>query len=149
VIHYIRATDTLPTIALQYNLPLPLLHSHNRIFSDHLLHGRRSVDIPSPPYVGPSLSPAPEDMEGEGRKAAAKRFQLKTKCLDADVAQVYLLEAQWDEELATKNWEMDEKWVKDNPMLERSMGKGKGKEVVPGRKGGGGGSKWGLRGFGY
>ncbi|PWW79806.1 hypothetical protein C7212DRAFT_355566 [Tuber magnatum] len=148
VIHYIRATDTLPTIALQYNLPVSLLRSHNRIFSDHLLHGRRTVDIPSPPYIGPSLSPAPEDLEGEGRKAAAKRFQLKTKCLDADVADVYLREAEWDEELAVKNWEMDDKWVRDNPMLERSVGKGKGKEVVSGKKGGGG-SKWGLRGFGY
>ncbi|KAG0633480.1 hypothetical protein HOY80DRAFT_624916 [Tuber brumale] len=147
VIHYVRAADTLPTIALQYSLPLPLLRSHNRIFSDHLLHGRRSVDIPSPPYVGPSLSPAPEDIEGEGRKAATKRFQLKTKCLDADVADIYLQEAGWDEELAAKDWEMDERWVRDNPMLERSVGKGKGREVVSGKKGGG--SKWGLRGFGY
>ncbi|RPB06195.1 hypothetical protein L873DRAFT_30579 [Choiromyces venosus 120613-1] len=145
VTHYLRETDTLQTLSLQYNLPLPLLRSHNRIFADNLLHGRRCIGIPSPPYIGPSLSPEPGDIVAEGRKAAAKRFQLRTKCLDADVAEVYLSAADWDEELAVGNWVVDEKWLEENPMVERRVGKGKGREVVLAGRGG----QWGLRGFGY
>lgn len=59
-----------------------------------------------------------------------------------DSIEVYLEESGWDEELAAKNWLADEKWARENPMVERSTGS-KMKEVVDKR------GKWGLRAFGY
>lgn len=144
VLHHLRSNDTILSLSLLYKLPPHIIRNHNRLFSDHLLQARRTIEIPSPPYNGPSLSqpPTEEEQEQEVKKSKIKRFQLKTKCIDFDSAKVYLKEAGWDEELAAKNWLADERWVKDNPMRERNTGN-KGKEVV------GKGRKWGLRAFGY
>lgn len=142
--HYLRPDDSVLSLSLLYKVPAHAIRSYNRLFSDHMLHARRGIEIPSPPYNGPSLShpPTEEELEQEAKKSKIKRFQLKTKCVDFDSAEVYLEEAGWNEELAANNWLADEKWVKENPMIERGMG-GKGKEVV------GKGGRWGLRGFGY
>lgn len=108
------------------------------------MYARRTINIPSPPYNGPSLShpPTEEEQERDAEKSKIKRFQLKTKCIDLDSIEVYLEESGWDEELAAKNWLADEKWARENPMVERSTGS-KMKEVVDKR------GKWGLRAFGY
>ncbi|KAI5851182.1 hypothetical protein DFP73DRAFT_471439 [Morchella snyderi] len=147
--HYIRHTDSLLSISVLYNLPAQTLRLHNRLYSDHLLHARRTVEIP-PPYSGPSLSHPPTEEEAveEARKSTVKRFQVRTKCTDWEAAEVYLKEGGWDEAAALRRWEADERWVRENPMMERGVGgKGKGKEVVG--KGRGKGTRWGLRAFGY
>lgn len=140
VLHYLRPNDTVLSLSLLYNLPTHIIRNHNHFFSDNLLHTRRTIKIPGPHYSGPSLSyPTEEEQEGDARKSKLKRFQLKTKCIDFDSAEVYLEGSGWDEELAMKNWLADERWVRENPMVMRGMG-GKMKEVMDKR------GKWG---FGY
>ncbi|KAH0614027.1 uncharacterized protein H6S33_005913 [Morchella sextelata] len=119
--HYIRPTDSLLSISVLYNLPAQTLRLHNRLYSDHLLHARRTLEIPHP-YSGPSLShpPTEEEAAEEARKSAVKRFQVRTKCTDWEAAEVYLKEAGWDEAAALRRWEADER-----------------------------GKRWGLRAFGY
>lgn len=132
------------SLSLLYKLPTQVIRNRNHLFSDHLLHARRTIKIPGQLYSGPSLShpPTEEEQERDARKSKLKRFQLKTKCIDFDSAKVYLEGSGWDEELATRNWLADEKWAKENPMIKRNMGN-KMREVIDKR------GKWGLRGFGY
>ncbi|RPB13162.1 hypothetical protein P167DRAFT_564676 [Morchella conica CCBAS932] len=110
--HYIRPTDSLLSISVLYNLPAQTLRLHNRLYSDHLLHARRTLEIPHP-YSGPSLSHLPTEEEAveEARKSAVKRFQVRTKCTDWEAAEVYLKEAEWDEAVALRRWEADERAV--------------------------------------
>lgn len=57
-----------------------------------------------------------------------KKFQLRTKCVEWDVAKVYLEETKWDLEKAIVRWDEDERWEREQNV--RGLGKGKQKEVV-------------------
>lgn len=144
VLHCLQRNDTILSLPLLYKLPTHVVRNHSHLFLDHLLHARRTIKITGPPCNGPSLSDVPteEEQEQDAEKSKIKRFQLKTKCGDIDSAEVYLKDSGWNEDLAEKNWLADERWARENPMMERSTG-GKIKEVVDKR------GKWGLRAFGY
>ncbi|KAL7268335.1 hypothetical protein RUND412_009045 [Rhizina undulata] len=137
VLHYLHPTDTLTSLSLTYHVPKEVLKATNRLFNDHLLLARRTILIPSSHYRGGSLSSAPVEGEKEAsRKAGIKRFQVRTKCTEYEIARFYFERAGGDEDYAVKCWEEDGKWEMENP-----MGRGKGKAKVKGN--------WGLRGFGY
>ncbi|ODQ54530.1 hypothetical protein SAICODRAFT_70234 [Saitoella complicata NRRL Y-17804] len=113
VVHYIRPTDTLISLSLAYHIPLPLLRTHNSLFSDHLLPGRHTILIPSSHYTGPSLSPSPDP--DAGRKSMVKRFQCRTKCVEWEVARWYLEGSGWREEEAVRRWQEDDAWERAHP----------------------------------
>ncbi len=54
--------------------------------------------------------------EAETRKAKLKRFQLRTKCVDVTMAEVYLKDAGWDERVAEERWWEDERWSREHPL---------------------------------
>ncbi|KAF8473450.1 hypothetical protein BDZ91DRAFT_714653 [Kalaharituber pfeilii] len=118
VIHHLRPEDTISSLSLQYNTPPFILRSSNALFSDNLLPARRTLFIPhSDFYQGPSLCPYPhEDPETYLRKTKVKRFQLRTKCVEYQLAEWYLIESEWDEEEAVRKWESDEEWEKEHPL---------------------------------
>lgn len=66
-------------------LPPPYTSASNsHLFSDHLLHARRAIEVPGLPYNGSFLShpPTEEEQEQEAKKSKITRFQLKAKCID-------------------------------------------------------------------
>jgi len=111
VVHFVRPTDTMAGLSLRYGVPLAVLRSHNRLFADSLLSARRTVAIPAGHYAGASASPAAA--EGSGRKARVKRFQLRTKCVDARMAEAYLASAAGGFEGAVTQYLEDEEWVRE------------------------------------
>ncbi|KAK6524851.1 hypothetical protein TWF281_011752 [Arthrobotrys megalospora] len=107
LIHYLIPTDTIISISFQYSIPAILLRSHNRLYSDSLLAGRSYILIPRDHYNGPSLSPNPVQSEEDN---TLKRFQIRTKCVEYEIAKVYLEESEWDLEKAVEKWVADERW---------------------------------------
>ena len=72
--------DTLLSLSLRYNVPLPILRKHNNITSDHLLLARRAILIPGEYYQGESLSARPvEGEEEERRKVIVRKFMVGCK----------------------------------------------------------------------
>ena len=82
-----------------------------RLYADSLLSGRSYILIPREYYTGPSLSPDPVQSVEE---SALKRFQVRTKCVEYDIAKVYLEESGWDFDRAVERWEADEAWERVN-----------------------------------
>lgn len=123
MLHFVRSSDSVASLSLLYGVPLDELRVHNRLFADNLLHARHAVRIPGTYYSGSSHSSTPVDgEEEETRKSKTKRFQLQTKCIDPEMAEVYLKEAGWDECLAKERWQADERWASEHPL----KGKGRG-----------------------
>lgn len=136
-LHFLAPDDTLFSLSLRYAIPAHVLRAHNRLpaGADHLLHARRTLQIPAaaagaPPPV--SLSPRPVAGEAEeARKAAVRRWMVACKCAEYEVAELYLQQTGGDLDSAVERFLADEEWEKRNP---RAKGEGKGK----GRDGSGG-----------
>lgn len=111
LIHYLLPNDSVISISFQYSIPSNIIRSHNRLYSDSLLAGRNFILIPRDWYIGPSHSPNPVQSEEEN---ALKRFQIRTKCVEYDIAKVYLDESGWDLERAVEKWTADERWEAAN-----------------------------------
>lgn len=125
--HYLAATDTLAGLSLHYNVAPAELRAHNRLFADTDLAGRPFLRIPRGTYAGAGLRPAPD--AGAARKAAVKRFQLATKCVDAEMARVYVAAADGRVDEAAAAWRRDEAWVREQEQREQrgrdAVGRGK------------------------
>lgn len=109
-------------------MPAAVLRRHNNLTSDHLLSARRTVLIPGSHYPsGVSLRPRPaEGEEEEARRAKVRRWMVRCKCADYDVAEMYLAQGGYDLDAAVGRHLDDERWERDHP-LEAGKGKGKGK----------------------
>ncbi|KAH7328515.1 hypothetical protein B0I35DRAFT_403869 [Stachybotrys elegans] len=107
--------DTIASLALRYNVPVSALRRTNKITSDHLLLGRRTVLIPGEFYKGGvSLSPRPiEGEEEELRKNKIRRFMTSCKVADYDVAQLYLEQTSYDLDAAVDAYLADEAWERE------------------------------------
>ncbi|KAI9783342.1 MAG: hypothetical protein M1839_003876 [Geoglossum umbratile] len=81
VLHFIDRHDTLVSLSFQYGTPIDALRRANAIWSDNLLHARRTLIIPSEFYRdGISLSPQPVDGEEEDvRKSKVRRWMMACK----------------------------------------------------------------------
>lgn len=124
VIHHLRPDDSISSLSLAYHVPASVLKSHNTLFSDHLLSARKTITIPSSHYRGPSLSADPVENEEETeRKSRIRKFMMQTKCHDYNMAQLYLRNGNEDIERAVKNWEDDERWERENPLMKKGKGK--------------------------
>lgn len=138
VLHHLHhPRDTIPSLSLSYNVPPSVLRSYNNLTSDNLLLARHTILIPASHYSGPSLSTTPQvDAEEDERRKKIRRFMLKCKVSEYDVAVLYLEQAGWDEQKAKEAWEEDERWEKEHPLHPkvgpdgRDKGKGKGMSEV-------------------
>ncbi len=81
VVHFVHPEyDTLPSLSLQYGVPIDALRRSNGLFSDHLLAARRTIVIPAEYYHGSSLSPSPIEGEvEEERKSKIRRWMVACK----------------------------------------------------------------------
>jgi len=126
VIHYLTTDDTIASISLAYQVPAPMIRTHNGLYSDNLMAARKWILIPRSHYQGPALS-TPPDPEEEERKNRLRRWMVSTKCPDYDVAKLYLKGSDDDLEAAVEAFKADEQWEKEHPM--------KGKQRArPGRR---------------
>ncbi|TVY62871.1 hypothetical protein LSUE1_G008180, partial [Lachnellula suecica] len=124
VLHFLNhSTDNLTSLSLRYGVPIHALRKTNNITSDHLLLARRTILIPGEFYRGGvSLSPRPiEGEEEERRKGIVRKWMVRCKVADYDVALLYLEQANYDLEMAVGVYMDDERWEREHPM------KGKGK----------------------
>lgn len=113
VLHFVRPSDTVPSLSILYGVLPAVIRHHNRLFSDHLLLARQTIVIPGSYYRGPSFSATPVGgEEEETKKSKLKRFQIRTKCVDLKMAEFYLEDARWSEKLAEQTWWKDEHWVR-------------------------------------
>ncbi|KAJ9502552.1 hypothetical protein H2202_001673 [Exophiala xenobiotica] len=136
-IHHISPDDSLASLSLAYKVPVPVLRSHNNLYSDSLLAARKYIFIPRTHYDGPPLS-TPPDPDEEARKTKLRRWMVATKCADYSVATLYLKGSDYNLDLAVEAFKADEEWEKSHPL----KGKGKDSRAVRSRFGqrGGGGS---------
>ncbi|KAL1302707.1 hypothetical protein AAFC00_003067 [Neodothiora populina] len=126
VLHFLTPQDTLLSLSLAYKVPLDALRRSNNIFADHLLQGRRTLLIPAEYYKGGvSLSPRPvEGEEEELRRSKVRRWMVRCKVSEYDVALLYLEQADYDLEAAVEAYKEDERWEKEHP-LDHVGGSGK------------------------
>ena len=137
-LHYLRQPhDTVASLSLQYGVPAAALRRANGIHSDHLIAGRRTVVIPagyghghghpSGSGVPQSLSPRPPGgEEAERRERALRRWMLRCRVHDYDVALLYLANAAWDPEAAVAAYLADEEWERAHPVEEARRRRGWG-----------------------
>jgi len=128
VLHFLdHSTDSLTSLSLRYGVPIQALRKSNNITSDHLLLARHTILIPGKYYKsGVSLSPRPiEGEEEERRKGLVRKWMVKCKVAEYDVAVLYLEQANYDLDMAVGVYEDDERWEREHPM--------KGKEKAKGR----------------
>ncbi|RYP32266.1 hypothetical protein DL767_005317 [Monosporascus sp. MG133] len=141
ILHFLdQPHDTVASLSLRYGIPAAALRRANNIHSDHLIQGRRTVVIPG---ARVSLSPRPVGGEDEERrKACIRRWMVRCRVHEYDVAVLYLEQAGYDLEAAVERYLADEEWERAHPLEARRRGKRVG--------GGGAGSVttalWGSRG---
>ena len=143
LLHYLRQPhDTVASLSLQYGVPAAALRRANGIHSDHLIAGRRTVVIPIPqpplspssqsasasghgrPHITQSLSPRPPGgEEAERRERALRRWMLRCRVHEYDVAALYLANAAWDPEAAVVAYLADEAWERAHPVEEARRGR--------------------------
>ena len=95
-VHYIRANDSLGGLSLMYNVSIQDIRRANQLWGhDSLIHARHFLVIPG--HSGPSFSSEPEETEEvEMRKIALKRFQVLSKCVDYEMARIYMETSSWN-----------------------------------------------------
>ncbi|KAL6252762.1 hypothetical protein RBB50_000481 [Rhinocladiella similis] len=124
-IHHVNGLDdTLASLSVAYNVPVPVLRQHNNLYSDTLLAARKWVLIPRSHYAGPALS-TPPDPEEEERKTKLRRWMVATKCPDYGVATLYLKGADYDLDIAVQAFRADEEWERNHPLRHGGTGKAK------------------------
>lgn len=115
VIHYLNPEDSIASLSLGYQVPVPVLRAHNGVYSDNLLAARKWVLVPASHYQGPPLS-SPPDPDEEERKNKLRRWMVATKCPDYDVAALYLKGSDYGLEAAVEAFKADEQWEREHPM---------------------------------
>ncbi|KAK4163513.1 thiamine biosynthetic bifunctional enzyme [Cladorrhinum sp. PSN259] len=136
IVHFLLPTDSISSLSLLYNIPPPLLRKHNNLPSDHLLFARSTILIP--PGYGTQTSHSPQPIESEAellRKTKIRKFMVKCKESDYDVAVTYLQGSGYDLEEACSRYHEDEEWEKGNPLegkKKKKLSKENGGEKVKG-----------------
>ncbi|MCJ1258191.1 hypothetical protein MMC24_006022 [Lignoscripta atroalba] len=127
-IHHLHPSDTLTSLSLAYNVPIPALRAKNALYADHLLAARRKILIPQEYYQGESLSPkSVVGEEEEERRSKVRRWMVGCKVAEYDIALLYLKQADYNLDAAIEAYKADEKWERDHPMDGASV-KGKAKQ---------------------
>jgi len=143
VLHFVdQNNDSILSLSLRYGVPADALRRTNNLYADHLLAARRTVLIPGEFYKGGvSLSPRPlEGEEEEIKKTKLRKFMVKCKVAEYDVALLYLEQASYNLEQAITAYKADEDWEKTHSLEAAKKGKAK-ESQTSGRR------KWGFRGL--
>ncbi|RMZ76092.1 hypothetical protein DV737_g4986, partial [Chaetothyriales sp. CBS 132003] len=115
VTHHLSAEDTITSLSLLYGVPAGVLRRHNRLATDGLVAGRKTVGIPRSHYSGQALSRVP-DAEEEERKNRLRRWMVATKCAEYEVGVIYLRANGYSLDRAVDAYRGDERWERENPM---------------------------------
>ncbi|RMD41066.1 hypothetical protein DV735_g4066, partial [Chaetothyriales sp. CBS 134920] len=115
VTHHLSAEDTIMSLSLMYRVPASVLRRHNRLPTDGLVAGRKTVAIPRSHYSGKALSREP-DAEEEERKKTLRRWMVATKCAEYEVGVVYLRANGYSLDRAVDAYRGDEQWERENPI---------------------------------
>ncbi|RMZ78399.1 hypothetical protein DV738_g3917, partial [Chaetothyriales sp. CBS 135597] len=115
VTHHLSAEDTIVSLSLMYRVPVSVLRQHNRLATDGLVAGRKTVAIPRSHYSGQALSREP-DAEEEERKKTLRRWMVATKCAEYEVGVVYLRANGYSLDRAVDAYRGDEQWERENPI---------------------------------
>jgi len=143
VLHFVDPNnDSILSLSLRYGVPADALRRTNNLYADHLLAARRTVLIPGEFYKGGvSLSPRPlEGEEEEIKKTKLRKFMVKCKVAEYDVALLYLEQASYNLEQAITAYKADEDWEKTHSLEAAKKGKAK-ESQSSGRR------KWGFGGL--
>jgi len=143
VLHFVdQNNDSILSLSLRYGVPADALRRTNNLYADHLLAARRTVLIPGEFYKGGvSLSPRPlEGEEEEIKKTKLRKFMVKCKVAEYDVALLYLEQASYNLEQAITAYKADEDWEKTHSLEAAKKGKAK-ESQSSGRR------KWGFGGL--
>ncbi|EOA85379.1 uncharacterized protein SETTUDRAFT_164036 [Exserohilum turcica Et28A] len=142
VLHFVdQNNDSILSLSLRYGVPADALRRTNNLFADHLLAARRTVLIPGEYYKGGvSLSPRPlEGEEEEIKKTKLRKFMVKCKVAEYDVALLYLEQASCNLEQAITAFKADEEWEKEHSLEAAKKGKSRASQSLGRRKWGFGG----------
>ncbi|KAI8898314.1 hypothetical protein BC833DRAFT_590373 [Globomyces pollinis-pini] len=104
IVHYITNTDTLVGISLRYNITIQKLRQVNRLFTDEVCN-RESLIIPGIHYQH-QIPMNPDDE----LKKLIKRFQIQTKCVDYFEAKSYMMQNDYDLDMAVVQYCDDLEW---------------------------------------
>jgi len=143
VLHFVdQNNDSILSLSLRYGVPADALRRTNNLYADHLLAARRTVLIPGEFYKGGvSLSPRPlEGEEEEIKKTKLRKFMVRCKVAEYDVALLYLEQASYNLEQAITAYKADEDWEKTHSLEAAKKGKAK-ESQTSGRR------KWGFGGL--
>jgi len=142
VLHFVdQNNDSISSLSLRYGVPADALRRTNNLYADHLLAARRTILIPGEYYKGGiSLSPRPlEGEEEEIKKTKLRKFMVKCKVSEYDVALLYLEQASYNLEQAIAAFKADEDWEKEHSLEAAKKGKSKDSQTSGRRKWGFGG----------
>ncbi|KAF1939888.1 hypothetical protein EJ02DRAFT_456450 [Clathrospora elynae] len=142
VLHFVdQNNDSTLSLSLRYGVPVDALRRTNNLYADHLLAARRTVLIPGEHYKGGvSLSPRPlEGEEEEIKKTKLRKFMVRCKVVEYDVAVLYLEQADYNLEQAITAFKADEDWEKEHSLEAAKKGKIKASQSSGWRKWGFGG----------
>ncbi|CAN9079118.1 unnamed protein product [Alternaria alternata] len=142
VLHFVdQNNDSILSLSLRYGVPADALRRTNNLYADHLLAARRTVLIPGEFYKGGvSLSPRPlEGEEEEIKKTKLRKFMVRCKVAEYDVALLYLEQADYNLEHAITAYKADEEWEKEHSLEAAKKGKAKDTQSSGRRKWGFGG----------
>jgi len=127
LIHTLQRSDTLAGLSLKYNVDLCELRKTNKLFSDSLLHARRTIIVPTKveqeepndleqPTQQSFFFSEPKDM-----RWLVKQFQLVTNCLDAPVCRKYLENNGWSVPRSVQAYEEDLVYERKYPNQSRTQ----------------------------
>ncbi|CBX99696.1 hypothetical protein IAQ61_005052 [Plenodomus lingam] len=142
VLHFVdQNNDSITSLSLRYGVPADALRRTNNLYADHLLAARRTVLIPGEFYKGGvSLSPRPlEGEEEEIKKTKLRKFMVRCKVAEYDVALLYLEQTEYQLEHAVTSYKADEEWEKEHSLEAAKKGKSKASQSTGRRKWGFGG----------
>ncbi|EFX00747.1 thiamine biosynthetic bifunctional enzyme [Grosmannia clavigera kw1407] len=125
ILHHLdHDRDSIASLSLRYNVPADVLRRTNRLAVDHLLLGRRVVEIPRLSSSSSPVSLSPNPVEGEVealRKSQIRRFMVACKVADYDLAVLYLDQAAYDLAPAIAAYQADELWERQNPQVRNKI----------------------------
>ncbi|MCJ1335768.1 hypothetical protein MMC09_001042 [Bachmanniomyces sp. S44760] len=125
-IHHLHPNDSVTSLSLAYSVPIPILRRTNNLWSDHLLHARKTLSVPATHYTGPSLSAKPIlGEEEEERRNKVRKWMVACKEPGYNVAVLYLEQNGYLLDKAVKAFREDERWEREHPLEGKGKEKGK------------------------
>ncbi|KAI3657129.1 hypothetical protein MP638_003952 [Amoeboaphelidium occidentale] len=105
VVHPVQKGDTVAGVALKYGVSVYSVKHANKLHHDFVIP-RNYLFIVDPKKDPGVVLPDPLAEQG----AMISQFMQRAKCVDRQVALVYLDECKWDVDAAVKKYQADDLW---------------------------------------